>query len=348
MIMRKLTITRPDDCHIHLRDGLALATTVPDAACRFARVIVMPNTKPPITEVSQAQKYRENILAKVPQGLQFEPLMTLYLTDQMSTKTLSEAKNCGFIKACKLYPAGATTNSQSGVTELKKIYPLLEVMQELGLLLLIHGEVTDTCTDIFDREKIFIERELIPLLRYFPKLQVVLEHITTKDAVEFVKSAPHTLAATITAHHLLLNRNDLLLGGIHPHYYCLPVVKRSQHQEALIAAATSGNPKFFLGTDSAPHSQESKESACGCAGIYTAHAAIELYAEIFEKSNALKKLEGFASWFGADFYGLPRNEGKITLIKQEWAVPEKLSFAESHLIPFRSGEKVGWKIENQN
>lgn len=342
--MQKLTITRPDDWHLHLRDDKALATTVPDAAKRFARAIVMPNLNPPITHTNEAIAYRARIKSAIPSGLSFEPLMTLYLTDHTNKNILCEAKNSGFIKGCKLYPAGATTHSHAGVTEIKKIYPALEIMQEQNLVLMIHGEVTTHEIDIFDREKHFIDQSLTQLVKDFPQLRIVLEHITTQDAVEFVKAGSANLAATITAHHLLLNRNHLLAGGIRPHFYCLPVVKRRHHQQALIAAAISGNSKFFLGTDSAPHAQYKKENACGCAGIYTAHAAIELYAEVFEQASALPKLEAFASWHGADFYQLPRNTSTITLEKKPWQVPESVVFDDAQLVPFRAGEFIRWQI----
>ncbi|MBK8187304.1 MAG: dihydroorotase [Cellvibrio sp.] len=341
---QQITITRPDDWHIHLRDGASLTRTVGDAAKQFARAIVMPNLVPPVMNTEQALAYKNRILAARPAGNSFEPLMVLYLTDNTDPAEIAKAKATGVV-ACKLYPAGATTNSDSGVTDLKKIYPVLEAMQKEGMHFLLHGEVTDSAIDIFDREKVFIDRNLKPLTATFPELNMVLEHITTQDAAEFVAESSSNVAATITAHHLLYNRNHMLAGGIRPHYYCLPILKRSTHQEALIKAAISGNPKFFLGTDSAPHSKDKKEAACGCAGSYTAYAAIELYAEAFEAANALDKLEGFASHFGADFYGLPRNQDKITLIKKPWQAPESLAFADAQLVPLRAGETLQWQIE---
>lgn len=341
-----LTITQPDDWHIHLRDGAFLERTVRDASQQFARAIVMPNLVPPITTVKLAKDYRTRILAQRPPGRAFQPLMTLYLTDHTSPAMIDEAKKSGIIFGCKLYPAGATTHSDSGVTHIKHIYPALAQMQQHQLPLQIHGEVTDSHIDVFDREAVFIETILKPIVSDFPKLPIILEHITTRDAVEFVRHAPNHVAATITAHHLLLNRNDMLVGGIKPHYYCLPILKRNIHQQALRQAATSGNPKFFLGTDSAPHTMGSKESACGCAGIYTAHAAIELYAEVFESMDALAKLEGFASFYGADFYGLSRNKQRIQLSKQVWHVAEHLTFGDDQLRPFRAGEQLSWRIDH--
>lgn len=342
--MNELRITRPDDWHIHLRDGAALHHTVPAAARYFGRAIVMPNLTPPVTTTAQALAYRERILAARPTGSLFEPLPVLYLTDQTRPDEIAAARRSGAVFAAKLYPAGATTNSASGVTSLTRIYPVLEAMQREGLPLLVHGEVTDSAIDIFDREKVFIERHLRTIVADFPGLKVVLEHITTTDAVDFVREAPETVAATITAHHLLYNRNHMLAGGIRPHYYCLPILKRSVHQEALIAAATSGNPKFFLGTDSAPHARGKKEAACGCAGAYTAHAAIELYAEVFDAAGALPKLEGFASHFGADFYGLPRNDDQILLRREAWTIPEQLELGDEPLVPLRAGETVYWQV----
>ncbi len=342
--MTKLILTRPDDWHIHLRDELLLQTTVPHAAQQFQRAIVMPNLKPPVVNVDQASAYRERILAEVPQGLTFEPLMTLYLTDQTTPTIIKMAQESGIVFGCKLYPAGSTTNSENGVTNLQKLDAVLETMQEVDLPLLIHGEVTDHRIDIFDREAVFIETILKPLIKKFPKLRIVLEHITTKDAVEFVKSAPKNIGATITAHHLLINRNDLLAGGIKPHYYCLPIVKRKEHQEALLTAATSGHSKFFIGTDSAPHAREAKETDCGCAGIYTAHAALSFYAEAFESVNALDKLEAFCSFNGPDFYHLPRNLSKVTLVKEEWQMPKSYPFGISEVEPFRSATKTAWKL----
>jgi dihydroorotase len=342
--MNELTITRPDDWHLHLRDGEAMKSVLPDTAKRFARAIVMPNLKPPVTTVEAARAYRDRILAALPQGMAFEPLMTLYLTDNTPPAEIALARQSGFVHAVKYYPAGATTNSDSGVTDMHKAYPAIAAMEEHGVPLLLHGEVTDADIDIFDREAVFIDRTLARLMRDFPKLKIVLEHITTKQAAEFVKNAPANIGATITAHHLLFNRNAMFKGGIRPHYYCLPVLKRETHRKALIAAATSGNPKFFLGTDSAPHAQHAKESSCGCAGIYTAHAAIEFYAEVFEQAGALNKLEAFASFFGPDFYGLPRNARKLTLRKENWTVPESLDMGGQKLIPLRAGETASWKI----
>lgn len=339
-----LTITRPDDWHLHLRDDAALTRTVIDTARQFARAIIMPNLRPPVTTTQMATDYRQRILAVLPDNTDFQPLMTLYLTDNTPADEIKTAVNSGIVKAVKLYPAGATTNSDAGVTDLKNCYSTLETMQKLGMPLLVHGEVTDHDIDIFDREKRFIDDKLIPLLNDFPELKVVFEHITTADAANFVSEAGANLAATITPHHLLYNRNDLLVGGIRPHYFCLPVLKRNTHQQALLTAATSGNPKFFLGTDSAPHARHTKENSCGCAGIYSAHAAIELYAEAFEAMDALDKLEGFASFYGADFYGLPRNQTQITLHKQSWQVPETLPFADSEMVPLRAGESVNWQI----
>ena len=347
--MQTLTLTRPDDWHLHLRDGAAMAAVLPDTARRFARAIVMPNLKPPVTTVAQAAAYRQAILAALPADSPatrpFEPLMTLYLTDMLPADEVRRAKESGFIHAIKLYPAGATTNSAAGVTDLKHCYASLAVMQELHLPLLVHGEVTDPEVDIFDREAVFIDRVLTPLLRDFPDLKVVLEHVTTREGVDFVRSAGKNVAATLTAHHLLLNRNAIFQGGLRPHHYCLPVLKRETHRQALLAAATSGNPKFFLGTDSAPHAQTTKEAACGCAGCYTAHAGIELYAEAFALAGKLDRLEGFASHFGPDFYGLPRNEDRITLIAEAWTVPNTLPYlANDALVPFRAGNSVAWRL----
>ncbi len=340
-----LTLIQPDDWHLHLRDGAALATTVAHSAKQFARAIVMPNLKTPITTTELAMAYRDRILAAIPDGLAFSPLMTLYLTDDTSIEVIKRAGNNKHIVALKLYPAGATTHSASGVTDIECTYSILEEMIEFDMPLLIHGEVTDPSIDVFDREKIFIERHLEPLTRRYPELKIVLEHITTKDAVEYVEEGDETLAATITPHHLLLNRNAMLVGGIHPHHYCLPVLKREVHRQALVKAATSGNPKFFLGTDSAPHDTSSKESGCGCAGIYSAHAALELYTEIFEAAGALDKLEGFASFHGADFYGLPRNKESISLVKRPWVCPESYQFGEEGVLrPFRAGEALDWTL----
>lgn len=342
---QSLTLTRPDDWHIHLRDGAALTRTVGDAAGQFARAIVMPNLVPPVMSAEQALMYQARILAARPDGSDFEPLMVLYLTDNTDPAEIARAKAAG-VKACKLYPAGATTNSASGVTDLNKIYPVLEAMQQEGMHFLLHGEVTDSAIDIFDREKVFLDRTFSQVVRDFPALKMVLEHITTADAAEFVAAAPANVAATITAHHLLYNRNHMLAGGIRPHYYCLPILKRGTHQQALIKAATSGSPKFFLGTDSAPHTKDKKEAACGCAGSYTAFAAIELYAEAFEDAGELDKLEGFASHFGADFYNLPRNDDKITLVKQDWQVPDSLTMGDQPLVPLRAGETLRWKLQS--
>ena len=342
--MQELIITRPDDWHLHLRDGALMQSVLPDTVRRFARAIVMPNLKPPVTTTSQAQAYRTRILAALPASSRFQPLMTLYLTDNTTATEVQRASASGVVYAVKLYPAGATTNSDAGVTDIRRAYPALEEMQRCGMPLLVHGEVTDPVVDVFDREAVFIERVMMPLLRDLPQLRVVFEHITTKEAVQFVTDAPDNIAATITVHHLLYNRNALLVGGVRPHYYCLPVLKRETHREALAKAATSGNKKFFLGTDSAPHAQNTKEAACGCAGCYTAHAAIELYAEAFEQLDALDKLEGFASFYGADFYRLPRNTGKITLRREEWQAPESIAFGEHRLVPMRAGETIRWKL----
>jgi dihydroorotase len=340
-----LTITQPDDWHLHLRDSDALQTTVAHTARVFARAIVMPNLKPPVTTVSEAIAYRQRILACAPRGSAFDPLMTLYLTDQLDPEEVKRAHADDCVHAIKFYPAGATTNSEKGVAELECVYPALEKMAELGLPLLVHGEVTDTSIDIFDREQVFIDRVLAPLIQKFPALKIVLEHITTKDAVDFVTEQGENIAATITPHHLLLNRNDLLAGGVRPHFYCLPVLKRNIHQQALIKAATGGNSKFFLGTDSAPHSRETKETSCGCAGIYSAHAALELYAEVFEAQNALDKLEGFASHFGADFYGLPRNKSQIRLLKKPSAIPAWFPLGSGTVVPLRANASTAWSIE---
>jgi dihydroorotase len=339
--MDQLILTRPDDWHVHLRDDAMLAAVLPDTARQFARAIAMPNLKPPVRTVAEAAAYRARILAALPAGMQFEPLLTLYLTDNTAPEEIFKARESGFVQAVKYYPAGATTNSDSGVTDIAKVQAVLEAMQEAGLPLLLHGEVTDPDVDVFDREAVFIERILEPLLRRLPRLKVVLEHITTAHAAEFVGAAPANVAATVTAHHLLYNRNAMFLGGIRPHYYCLPVLKRETHRQALIAAATGGNPKFFLGTDSAPHARHAKENACGCAGIYTAHAAIELYAEAFELAGALDRLEAFASFHGPDFYGLPRNPDKITLRREPHILP---SGHAAGVVPLRAGESVNWKL----
>ncbi len=342
--MDKITITRPDDWHLHLRDGDALKAVLPDTAHRFSRAIVMPNLRPPVTTTALAAEYRQRILDALPAGANFEPLMTLYLTDKTSAAEIAKAQASGFVHGVKLYPAGATTNSDSGVTSLDACTEALEAMQECGMPLLVHAEVTDADVDVFDRERVFIDRHMKPLLAKYPALKVVFEHITTKDAAEFVASAPNNVAATITPHHLLMNRNAMFTGGIRPHHYCLPILKREEHRLALVKAATSGSPKFFLGTDSAPHAKSAKEAACGCAGMYSAHAGIELYAEVFEAENALDKLEGFASFYGADFYGLPRNRDKITVVKEAWGVPESIAFAGDLLVPLRAGQTVAWKM----
>jgi dihydroorotase len=342
--MQHLSIIKPDDMHCHFRDDDCLSRTVPDTAHRFQRAIVMPNLKKPIVTVADALAYRKRILAHVPKGLDFRPLMTLYLTESMSPTTISEAQKTGEIPAAKLYPQGATTHSEFGVSSLEKIYPLFEAMEKSGMLLLIHGESIDPKDDIFEREKIFIEKNLTTLLQKFPALKIVLEHISTEFAVDFVKNSPDNLAATITPHHLLLNRNDLFRGGLHPHYFCLPILKKSRDQAALIKAATSGHKKFFLGTDSAPHAKMQKESACGCAGIYSAHIALELYAQIFAHENALEHLEKFASQNGADFYHLPYNTERITLAHQPTPVQSELSFGSHTLVPLCAGENVDWSI----
>lgn len=341
--MTTITITRPDDWHLHLRDGDVLNDTVRDTSRYMGRAIIMPNLVPPVTDTEAALAYRDRIIAEKPQG-NFSPLMTLYLTDNTTPDEIRKAKATGHIYAAKLYPAGATTNSDSGVTSIDKLIPTLEAMQEVGMLLLIHGEVTTHDVDIFDREKQFLDTVLGPIVKKMPNLKIVVEHITTKDAVEFVNNAGPNVAATITAHHLMFNRNHMLVGGIRPHFYCLPILKRNIHQLALVEAATSGSPKFFLGTDSAPHAQGRKESACGCAGSYTAHAAIELYTEVFEQAGALDKLEAFASFNGPDFYGLPRNADTITLTKENWAVPETMSFGNDVVVPIRAGEEMTWKV----
>lgn len=341
----QLTLTRPDDWHLHVRDGEALAAVLPHTARQFGRAIIMPNLKPPVTTVEQAAAYRDRILAALPAGMTFEPLMTLYLTDNTPASEIAKAAAAGFVKAVKLYPAGATTNSDAGLTAIEKAYDTLAAMADAGLPLLVHGEVTDPQIDLFDREKVFIDTVLVPLLQRFPTLKVVMEHITTKDAAEFVAAAPSTVAATITAHHLLYNRNAIFLGGVRPHWYCLPVLKRETHREALVAAATSGSAKFFLGTDSAPHAKGAKEAACGCAGCYTAYAAIELYAEAFEAVGALDKLEAFASFNGPDWYGLPRNSDRITLVKEDWVVPASYPYlATDDIVPLRAGETLSWKL----
>ncbi|WP_437882045.1 dihydroorotase [Pseudomonas sp. LRF_L74] len=344
----RLTLLRPDDWHIHLRDGAALPHTVADAARTFSRAIIMPNLVPPVRNAEQADAYRQRILAARPAGSRFEPLMVLYLTDRTTPDEVREAKASGFVHAAKLYPAGATTNSDSGVTSIDKIFPVLEAMAEVGMLLLVHGEVTRPEVDVFDREKRFIDEHMVRVVERFPTLKIVFEHITTRDAAQFVTAGPANLGATITVHHLLYNRNHMLVGGIRPHFYCLPILKRNTHQEALLDAATSGNPKFFIGTDSAPHAQHAKEAACGCAGCYTAYAAIELYAEAFEQRNALDKLEAFSSHFGPDFYGMPRNTDHITLVREDWKAPASLPFGELTVIPLRAGEPLRWRLLEDN
>ncbi|WP_126285204.1 dihydroorotase [Burkholderia stagnalis] len=342
-----LTLARPDDWHLHVRDGNMLAAVLPHTARQFGRAIIMPNLKPPVTTTAQAQAYRERILAAVPAGVTFEPLMTLYLTDNTPPDEIRRARESGFVHGVKLYPAGATTNSDHGVTDLAKCAKTLETMQETGMPLLVHGEVTDGSIDLFDREKVFIDRVMTPLRRDFPGLKVVFEHITTKDAADYVRdadAAPGLIGATITAHHLLYNRNALFVGGIRPHYYCLPVLKRETHRIALVEAATSGNPRFFLGTDSAPHARNAKEAACGCAGCYTALHALELYAEAFDNAGALDKLEGFASFFGADFYGLPRSQETVTLRREPWELPLEILAGDTPVVPLRAGESIGWKL----
>ena len=340
----RLTLTRPDDWHLHLRDGQALAAVLPDTARRFGRAIVMPNLKPPVTTVAAAAAYRERILAALPRGVAFEPLMTLYLTDRTPPAEIAAAKASGFVHAVKYYPAGATTNSENGVTDWQKARAALAAMEQHDVPLLLHGEVTDGDVDVFDRERVFLERHLTPLSADFPGLRIVLEHVTTADAVAFVRQAGPRTAATITAHHLLWNRNEIFRGGIRPHAYCLPVLKRERHRQALLAAATGDDPRFFLGTDSAPHARHTKEADCGCAGVYTAHAGIELYAEAFELAGALDKLEAFASHRGPDFYRLPRNPDRITLAKEPWTVPAELPFGDKTLVPMRAGQVMPWRL----
>ncbi|MDT3671399.1 MAG: dihydroorotase [Aromatoleum sp.] len=343
--MQTISLIRPDDWHLHVRDGDALSTVVPHTARRFGRALIMPNLRPPVTTTEQALAYRSRILAAVPAGLDFEPLMTLYLTDNTASDEIERAKASGAIIAVKLYPAGATTNSDAGVTAIDKVYPVLERMERLGMVLCVHGEATDPDVDVFDREQVFIERVLAPLAARFPALRIVFEHITTADAARFVLDGGPNIGATITAHHLLLNRNAIFAGGIRPHHYCLPVLKRETHRRALVAAAVSGNPKFFLGTDSAPHSRSAKEAACGCAGCYTAHAGIELYAEAFDQAGALDKLEGFASLNGPAFYGLPLNPDRIALVKDSWEVPAAYDYpGDDVLVPLRAGECVAWRL----
>ena len=340
----RISITRPDDWHVHLRDGAMLRDVLPDTARQMGRAIVMPNLQPPVVTTADAAAYRERILAALPAGASFEPLMTLYLTEGTTPDEVVRAKDSGFVHGVKLYPAHATTNSSHGVTDLRRCAATLEAMQRVGLPLLVHGEVTDPDVDVFDREAVFIERVLEPLVRDFPQLKIVLEHITTTAAAQFVDAAPSNIGATITVHHLLLNRNAIFAGGLRPHHYCLPVLKRELHRQALVKAATSGSPKFFLGTDSAPHPKHAKESGCGCAGIYTAHAAIELYAEAFDAVGALDRLEAFASFNGADFYGLPRNAGTITLVREPTPVPDTLAMGGQDLVPLRAGGTIGWRL----
>ena len=340
----RITLTRPDDWHLHLRDGAVLKDVLPHTAKQFARAIVMPNLKPPVTTVALARAYRERIMAALPSGLKFDPLMTLYLTDNTSPDEIKRAVESGFVHGIKLYPAGATTNSDAGVTDLKHCMATLEMMQTVGLPLLVHGEVTDGDIDLFDREAVFIEKILIPLRRQLPALKIVFEHITTSQAAEYVRDADGSIAATITAHHLLYNRNALFKGGVRPHYYCLPVLKRETHRQALLKAASSGSPRFFLGTDSAPHAKGLKEHACGCAGCYTALHAMELYAQAFEEVGALNKLEAFSSFYGADFYGLPRNQDKVTIERSPWQIPDSLPMADSTVVPLDAGQQLQWKF----
>lgn len=342
--MKQITLLQPDDWHVHLRDGDALTHTVAATARYFARAIVMPNLKPPVVDTASARAYRERIIATIPAGLSFDPLMTLYLTDVTAPEEIAIAKASGFVHAVKYYPAGATTNSDNGVTHIDKVSVVLEAMAEAGMPLLIHGEVTDSSIDIFDREKVFLDTVLKPLVQRFPTLKIVLEHITTAHAVDFIRNASANVAATVTAHHLLYNRSDMLAGGIRPHLYCLPILKRDTHQQALIEAVTSGDPRFFLGTDSAPHIRGLKENACGCAGAYTAYAALELYADVFERYDAMDKLEGFASHYGPDFYGLPRNTRQIRLEKSAWTVPADYAFGSERVIPLRAGEQIQWRV----
>jgi len=339
-----ITIARPDDWHVHLRDGEGMKAVAAATARQFARAIVMPNLKPPVVDVAAAKAYRERIMAALPKGTSFQPLMTLYLTDDTPPGEIGKGARDGVITAVKYYPAGATTNSASGVTDIRRCDAVLEAMQAAAMPLLVHGEVTDPDVDVFDREAVFLDRILAPLVKRFPKLKVVVEHITTREAAAFVERAPDNVGATITAHHLLMNRNALFAGGIQPHHYCLPILKREPHRRALVKAATSGNPKFFLGTDSAPHARSAKECPCGAAGIYTAHAALELYAEAFEAADALDRLEAFASHHGADFYGLARNTGRVTLEKTEWEVPRDYKFGADAVVPLRAGGKLGWRL----
>lgn len=342
--MDSLTLTNPDDWHLHLRDGPAMASVVAHTAAQFPRAIVMPNLKPPVTTTEQALEYRQRILTALPDGSKFEPLMTLYLTDNTSATEIERARASGHVHAVKLYPAGATTNSDFGVTDISHTYDALHAMAEAGMPLLVHGEVTSAEVDVFDREAVFIDTILAPLIEYIPNLRVVMEHITTSNAADFVLQAGDNIAATITPQHLLMNRNAIFQGGIRPHHYCLPILKREEHRQRLMEVASSGSNKFFLGTDSAPHAQGDKESSCGCAGIYSAHAAIEFYAEAFEQAGALDKLEGFASFHGADFYGLPRNTGTLRLERHDWTVPESYPLGDKQVVPLRAGETLGWKL----
>ena len=340
-----LTLSRPDDWHLHLRDGTALAAVVGHSARVFGRAIVMPNLRPPVTTVAAAQAYRKRIVDALPSGSRFEPLMTLYLTDNTSPEEITRAKQSGFVHAVKYYPAGATTNSDSGVTALDRVTQALAAMERQGVVLSLHGEVTDPDVDVFDRERVFVETHLDRIVRDFPGLRIVLEHITTAEAAAFVAAAGTNVAATITPQHLLWSRNALFAGGLRPHNYCLPILKRETHRQALLAAATSGNPRYFLGTDSAPHAQHTKENACGCAGCYSAHAALEFYAEVFDEAGALDRLEGFASTFGADFYGLPRNRDRIRLVREAWTVPAEYPFGADRIVPLRAGETLQWRVE---
>lgn len=342
--LSSITITRPDDWHLHVRDGATMASVLPHTARQFGRAIIMPNLKPPVTTTEQAAAYRERILKAIPAGADFQPLMTLYLTDNTPPDEIRRAKDSGFVHAVKLYPAGATTNSDAGVTALSKCYKTLEVMQEVGMPFLVHGEVTDPAIDIFDREAVFIDQVMLPLRRDMPELKVVFEHITTKNAAQYVTEAEGPIGATITAHHLLYNRNEIFKGGIRPHYYCLPVLKREEHRQALVRAATSGNARFFLGTDSAPHPKGLKEHACGCAGCYTALHALELYAQAFDQADALDKFEAFASFNGPAFYGLPRNSGTVTLKRESWTLPAELPMGDATVVPLNGGESIGWKL----
>lgn len=342
--MQEITITRPDDFHLHLRDGAQLASVVGHSARQFGRAIIMPNLKPPVVTTDQALAYRQRILAALPAGSGFNPLMTLYLTDNTAADEITALAQSQFVHAVKYYPAGATTNADLGVSAVEKTYPVLERMAELSVPLLVHGEVTDRDVDIFDREQIFIEKILAPLMQRFPGLPVVFEHITTAEAVAFVQAGPQNLAATITPQHLIYSRNALFEGGLRPHHYCLPVLKRERHRQALLAVVKQGHPRFFLGTDSAPHAREAKESACGCAGVYSAYSAIELYAQVFEQAGCLDKLEAFAGHYGADFYGLPRSEEKIVLQKRAWRLPESLPFADTDIIPLNGGQTCSWQL----